>query len=95
MKAAALPDADVSEWLRANPTWRRAEQMIVKTYECADFATALAFAVRVGCLAEKHDHHPEIRLRWGACEVTWWSHDVKAISSRDLVLAAQCDDAFA
>ena len=47
-----------------SPGWARAGDEIVKTFDCGSFADAIAFVVRIGFLAERADHHPDIDVRW-------------------------------
>ena len=60
-----------------------------KSFRFDDFAQALAFANRVGAIAESHNHHPDLLVRWGEVRVMTWSHDAKAITARDYALAAK------
>lgn len=72
--------------------WRIADgHHLEKSYDFADFAAALAFTNRVGALAEKQNHHPDIHLAWGKVRLTLWSHDVDRLTARDFTLAAQID----
>lgn len=56
-----------------------------------DFSAALAFALRVGAVAEREDHHPELRVGWGRVEVELSTHVVGGLTENDFVLAAQLD----
>ena len=56
-----------------------------------DFASALAFVVRLGCLAEKKDHHPDIELGWGKVRVLWTTHDAGGLTRLDLEMAEAAD----
>ena len=60
----------------------------------ANFAKALAFANRVGELAEAADHHPRIVLEWGKVEVRWWTHAIGGLHENDFIMAARTDAAF-
>ena len=77
----------VDEWLTRHPGWCREDGGLVRNFKLPDFATALAFAVRLGMLAEKRDHHPDILIGWGRARVLWSTHDAGGISSLDLELA--------
>lgn len=63
--------------------------MVLVTFP--DFAKALAFVDAVGALAETHDHHPEIDLRWGRVVLAIASHDVGGLTERDRSFAAAVD----
>lgn len=56
-----------------------------------NFAKALAFANRVGELAEAADHHPRIVLEWGKVEVRWWTHSIGGLHENDFIMAARTD----
>lgn len=57
------------------------------TYATGDFATALALANRIGEAAEAADHHPDLTVSYGRLAVRMHSHDVRALTSRDIRLA--------
>ncbi len=83
-----LSRADASGSL---PNWRYLLGRMHLTVATGDFATALAFADRVGALAEEQGHHPEIDLRWGRVHVATGSHDVGGVSERDVRLGLAID----
>jgi 4a-hydroxytetrahydrobiopterin dehydratase len=86
-----LPEA-VDTWLAAHAGWQReGEKAIVKTFSFADFGAALAFTVRVGLVAEKRDHHPDVLVGWGKAKVLWTTHDAGGITELDLSLAEATD----
>ena len=62
-----------------------------KPYTFPDFASALAFANRVGAVAERLNHHPDILVGWGKVRITTWSHDAGGITNRDWKLAAEIE----
>jgi len=86
-----LEDAVVAERLEALPGWDRVGEEIVRTFECGDFATAIAFVVRIGFLAEAKDHHPDLDIRWRRVRVALTTHDLGGLSDWDLELAAEID----
>jgi 4a-hydroxytetrahydrobiopterin dehydratase len=87
-------DSDVVDrWLLNHEGWALGAISggLVRTFKLPDFATALAFAVRLGMLAEKKDHHPDILIGWGKAEVKWTTHDAAGITQLDLDLAEATD----
>jgi 4a-hydroxytetrahydrobiopterin dehydratase len=76
------------------PGWTLDGEEIVGRWGFADFAAALAAAVRVGALAERADHHPEMRVGWGHLEVRLTTHSAKALTPRDVELAAKISGAL-
>lgn len=87
MRPPKLDDAAIAAWLDAHPGWAREGDAIARTFAMPDFAAALAFAVRLGMVAEKRDHHPDILVAWGKARVLWTTHDAGGITRLDLELA--------
>jgi len=54
-----------------------------------DFAAALDFTNRVGELAERYNHHPEIVLEYGKVTVKWWTHTAGGVAANDCLLARE------
>lgn len=73
------------------PRWRLVVGRLHLSVAAPDFATALAFTDRVGAIADEVGHHPDIDLRWGFAHVATSSHDVGAITLRDIRLAQRID----
>jgi 4a-hydroxytetrahydrobiopterin dehydratase len=86
-----LEPAALETWLAAHPGWAREGDALVRSYRFGDFAAALAFTVRLGMIAEKKDHHPDIHLGWGKARVLWTTHDAGGITALDLALAEATD----
>jgi 4a-hydroxytetrahydrobiopterin dehydratase len=90
-RPSKLEPAAVASWLAAHPGWEREGDALVRSYKLADFGAAVAFAVRIGFVAEKRDHHPDMTLGWGKARVLWTTHDAKGITQLDLELAEETD----
>jgi 4a-hydroxytetrahydrobiopterin dehydratase len=87
-RPAKLDDAAINAWLALHPQWERSNpHTILRHFTFNDFSSALAFVVRVGMIAERRDHHPDVHLGWGKATVSWSTHDAGGITSIDLSLA--------
>jgi 4a-hydroxytetrahydrobiopterin dehydratase len=64
-----------------------------KEYRFPDFAEALAFANRVGEVAEEQGHHPDILVGWGRVRLFIWTHVIDGLTESDFILAAKADRA--
>ena len=73
------------------PGWTRAGRAITRTYRFDDFRSALAFVNRVGDLAERQQHHPDVDIRYNQVTLSMWTHDTGGLSERDFRLAAAID----
>ena len=65
---------------------------LVRTFDFPDFVSALAFANRVGALAEVENHHPQLIVEWGRVDVSWWTHIIDGLHLNDFIMAARCDE---
>ncbi|HEY6934544.1 MAG TPA: 4a-hydroxytetrahydrobiopterin dehydratase [Marmoricola sp.] len=81
----------MSETPQTPEGWERSADALHRTFSTRDFAEALALVNRIGELAEKANHHPDLELGWGRVVVHLSSHDVGAITERDVALAQQID----
>jgi 4a-hydroxytetrahydrobiopterin dehydratase len=63
-----------------------------KEFRFEDFREALAFTNRVGELAERQGHHPDLHLAWGRVRVVIWTHTVDGLTESDFVFAAKTED---
>jgi 4a-hydroxytetrahydrobiopterin dehydratase len=90
---ATLSDADVGAALQRLPSWERDGDTIVKTFECSSFPDAIAFVVRIGFLAEKANHHPDLDIRWRKVRVALTTHDAGGLTQRDIDLASAIEEA--
>lgn len=78
---------------RLGSDWKVVRQHhLERDYRFPDFRTALAFTNRVGRVAEKLGHHPDIGLSWGKVRLTIWTHSIGGLSENDFVLAAKADE---
>jgi 4a-hydroxytetrahydrobiopterin dehydratase len=67
--------------------WEVVDGRLHRAFTFADFAEAWAFMGRVAEEAERLDHHPDWSNSWNLVVVDLVSHDVGAITARDLELA--------
>ena len=95
VRPTPLAQSAVDTFITQHRGWERAATgALVKGYTFPDFASALAFVVRLGCYAEKRDHHPDVELSWGRARVAWSTHDAGGVTELD-VAAAEATDKLA
>jgi 4a-hydroxytetrahydrobiopterin dehydratase len=68
--------------------WVEVDGALERRLEFRDFAEALAFVNRVGDLAERENHHPDVDIRWNTVTLRFRTHSADAITDRDHALAA-------
>jgi 4a-hydroxytetrahydrobiopterin dehydratase len=82
----------IADLHRETPLWEVVdEHQIKRAFKFPDFLSALAFVNKVGEVAEKEGHHPDILLGWGKAEITTWTHAADGLTESDFILAAKID----
>ncbi len=96
--APQLTSKEIADLRVQVPAWRLVEEDGVKKlrreFAFGNFASAMAFAIQVGELAEAHDHHPAITVEWGRVTVLWWTHKIRGLHRNDAIMAAKTDVLF-
>ena len=82
------PDAAQSR-LAQLPGWQIESGELVRTFEFKDFVAALAFVNKVGTLAERAGHHPDIDIRYNRVRLALVTHSAGGLTEKDFDLAAQ------
>jgi len=90
-----VTDAEIAEFHPQVPEWQIVERDGIKRLERVfkfdNFVQALAFANKVGELAEAEGHHPALLVEWGRVTVQWWTHKIKGLHRNDFIMAAKTD----
>ncbi len=87
-----LTEPELAKYAAEVPQWTVVDgQRIERSFEFSDFRLALEFVNRVGDLAERDQHHPDIHLSYGRVRVELWTHKVHGLSVNDFILAAKID----
>ncbi len=91
--APAVAGEAAAELLRGlSPDWRSEEGRLRREYRLRGFGEPVALAVRIALLAEREDHHPELRLGYGHLEVELTTHSAGGLTRNDFILAAKIDE---
>ena len=75
-----------------DPAWRLvADHELRREFPFKNFADSLAFANKIGTLADAEGHHPNLTISWGLLVVEIWTHKIDGLSENDFILAAKID----
>jgi 4a-hydroxytetrahydrobiopterin dehydratase len=89
----ALRGHEIETLQRETPAWEVVDgHHLKRALTFPDFASALAFVNKVGEVAEREEHHPDIYLTWGRVEISIWTHKIDGLTESDFILAAKIDD---
>ena len=86
-----LPQAELNAALGSLGDWQLEDGKLRREYRFADFSQAFSFLTRVALLAEKLNHHPDIRNSWASVTLELHSHDAGGVTQRDVDLATAID----
>src|ERR1700759_1139752 len=65
------PDEAQEMMSKINDEWMLVDQahLLVREFRFKDFKQAMAFANKVGDIAEEEQHHPDLNITWGAVSI--------------------------
>ncbi len=93
--APKVSGSEQNELLQQLPGWaveeHKGKQQLERVFALKNFAEALAFANKVGQLAESEGHHPALLVEYGKVTVNWWTHKIGGLHKNDFVMAARTD----
>ncbi len=78
-----LSPAQIALRLKMVPLWRKRGSSILRLFEFDGFMKAIEFVDRVARTAEKHDHHPDIDVRWNKVTLTLTTHSKGGLTAND------------
>jgi len=68
------------------------EHHLEKEFTFDDFKQALDFTNKIGEIAQRQAHHPDIELSWGRVKITIYTHKIDGLTESDFILAAKIDE---
>lgn len=75
-----------------NNGWKLVGDHLQKEFKFPDFAKALNFTNRVGAIAEKQGHHPDIYLTYGKVRLELSTHSAGGLTENDFILAENINE---
>jgi 4a-hydroxytetrahydrobiopterin dehydratase len=82
--------------LKEHPSWVVERSRIYRDLRFDSFAAALAFVNQVGNLAERVQHHPNIRIHeWCFVQLELYTDATAGLTTRDVEFAIAVDDLMA
>lgn len=85
-----LSRKDAKKFLKKLRGWTMLGDMLTKKYKFRNFVQAMKFANAVARLAEREQHHPDIKVHnWNRVTIDTWTHAVNGLSRNDFILAAK------
>ena len=91
MERKKLNASEIETNLASLAAWALIDGQIVKDYSFDTYKAGLVFAVAVGHLADRMDHHPDLFIGYQKVKIGLNTHDLGGISTFDFALATQIE----
>ena len=65
-----------------------------KKFLFKNFIKSQNFIIKIGVIAERENHHPDILFGWGYAKILITTHVIEGLSENDFILAAKIDQIF-
>ena len=86
-----LSAEEIKEGLKGLHGWRSVRKYIAKSYDFESFADAMRFVNSVADVAEKMDHHPDMKIVYTKVTLKIQTHSEGGVTKRDFRLAEAID----
>ncbi len=64
---------------------------LTRSLKFKDFYRAMSFVNALAHIANTEDHHPDLRVGYNYCDVTFTTHAIGGLSENDFICAAKLD----
>ena len=72
--------------------WEESNGKLVRNAKCQDFEEALALLNKIGVIAERINHHPDMKIfNYKHLSIEVYSHDTNSITAKDYELTKAID----
>lgn len=90
-----LTPGECQKYLENLPEWELNEDAteISRRFSFKNFVQAMAFAGKVGELAEEMGHHPVLTIGWGFCKVRFKTAKINGLHKNDFIMASLVEKA--
>lgn len=90
----ALSQAESQSLLsQLSPKWEINDEctVISRAFPFNNFYQTIAFTNAVAWVANEQDHHPDLKISYGLCQVSYTTHAISGLSENDFICAAKID----
>ena len=92
-KIPALELDEINSNLKLLDGWSYDEKdkTIKKSFSFKGFYGAIGFVNAVAYIAQKHNHHPDIKISYNTVDIYYQTHSSNAVTELDFILAKKID----
>ena len=92
----AFDKTEIHKYLKKINGWEVKEDennnfYLIKDFKFENFLESQEFINKVGQIAEKEGHHPDIMFGWGYAKIKIFTHAIQGLAESDFILAAKLD----
>ena len=86
----------INDFLKKVNDWNVSEDeknkfYLIKEFSFKNFVASQMFVNKVGDIAEKERHHPDISYGWGYAKIKIYTHAIQGLAESDFILASKVD----
>ena len=86
----------INDFLKKVNDWNVSEDeknkfYLIKEFSFKNFVASQMFFNKVGDIAEKEGHHPDISYGWGYAKIKIYTHAIQGLAESDFILASKVD----
>ncbi|SRR3989339_97872 len=76
------------------PGWSLSEEgkTISRRFEFKGFYKTMSFVNAVAWIANQEGHHPEMKISYSVCEISYTTHAIGGLSENDFICAAKVNE---
>lgn len=86
-----LSNQEIEEALKGLTCWETDGLHLKKSVKFETYKDGLVFAVAVGQLADRMNHHPDLAIGYQRVDISLSTHDAGGITESDVRLASQIE----
>jgi 4a-hydroxytetrahydrobiopterin dehydratase len=77
--------------LHADWKIRENSKSLTRSLKFKDYYRTMSFVNALAHIANSEDHHPDLRVGYNTCDVTFTTHSIGGLSENDFICAAKLD----
>ena len=90
----SLSRGEVDRMLERVEGWEFVDGRIDKEFRFKNFYQTMAFVNAVAWIAHRENHHPDMRVGYNTCWVSYTTHAIGGLSENDFICAAKVEALF-
>jgi len=91
MERRRLSESEIGERLTSLPGWEGDATALRKEFRFRDHVAAMGFVTKVALVAERMNHHPDLRIVYNRVSIAVSTHDAGGVTDVDVALAREIE----